>query len=380
MRFFEDIVAQANKKLQAVCGDYLVTERANTGTISILCDGIGSGIYANVAAITCASRISGMVQGGMSIRAAAETVAASMHRARTEDIPFSAFTISNILPDGKFVVYTYEAPKPILMEDYHATVLAPRFYTAGFEVIGETTGALNEGDSLMIFSDGVSQAGLGHGHGMGIGSDGVRNFINNNHKSADNIYKLPSRILELCKKVSAGNYEDDTTLAMLYCREAKELTLTSGPPYKASLDARFAADFINGGGLKVICGSTTTDVISRELGLEVTMLSKGNSFGQPPEYWMDGADLVAEGAITLNQVCNIIDEPPERLTGNSAAERLCLMLRETDVVHLMVGTAENDAHEDLIFKQIGISVRRATLQRLTAKLKSMGKLVTEKYY
>ena len=39
------------------------------------------------------------------------------------------------------------------------------------------------------------------------------------------------------------------------------------------------------------------------------MLSPGNAFGQPPEYWIDGIDLVSEGAITLGQVYNILDEP-----------------------------------------------------------------------
>jgi hypothetical protein len=137
---------------------------------------------------------------------------------------------------------------------------------------------------------------------------------------------------------------------------------------------------MNLSGQKVVCGSTTTDIIARELGLEVTTLSMGNAFGQPPEYWIEGTDLVTEGAITLNQVRNILEEPPERLTGNSAAERLCLMLRGADVIHMMIGNAANSAHTDLIFKQIGVHVRKATIQQISDKLRSMGKLVIEQFY
>jgi len=379
MKFFADITAQENKKSHAVCGDYCVCERTARGTLFVVCDGVGSGVYANIAAITCASRLLELFREGFSIRAASETVAASMHRARTEDFPFSAFSAAVILPDGQFAAYIYEAPNPILLQNGRATVLTPRFYTASYEVIGEVAGRLNFGDSLLLFSDGVSQAGLGHGLGMGIGSEGASEFINRTFQPEDDIAQLPEQILAMCKLVSGENFEDDTTLALLHCREAKELTLLSGPPSKNALDEKYATDFMNSPGKKVICGSTTTDIIARELGLEVVTLTMG-AYGQPPEYWIEGTDLVAEGAITLGQVYNILDEPPERLTDKSVAERLCRMLHEADVIHLMIGNAANAAHEDLIFKQIGVQVRKAAIGQITRKLKELGKLVTETYY
>ncbi len=380
MKFFDDFLCQENKKSHTVCGDYCVCERTSAGMIYVVCDGIGSGIYANISAITCASRIGELFRGGMSIRMTIEKVAASMHRARKEDIPFSAFSAAVILPDGRFTVYSYEAPSPVLLQNNHATVPASRFYTAEFEVIGEVSGKLHMGDSLLLFSDGVSQAGLGHGYGMGIGSEGVADYINRNYSSDDSIAKLPERIMQMCKTLSAGRCEDDTTLALLYCRDAKEMTLLTGPPSKPSLDHSYALDFMRMPGQKVICGSTTTDIIARELELEVITLSIGNSFGQLPEYWIEGTDLVTEGAITLNQVYNILDEPTERLSGNSVTERLCLMLRDADIINMMIGNASNAAHEDLIFKQIGVHVRKSTIGQISDRLKKMGKLVIERYY
>jgi len=380
MIFFDDFLCQKNKKKRTVCGDYCICERTVAGMIYIVCDGIGSGIYANIAAITCANRILELFRGGMSIRTACEIVAASMHRARKEDIPFSAFSAIVIFPDGRFTAYSYEAPSPVLVQSNQATALVPRFYTAGFEVIGEVSGNLHIGDSLLVFSDGVSQAGLGHGYGMGIGSDGVSDYINRNYNPDNGILEIPQRIVEMCKKVSAGNYEDDITLALIHCREAKELTLLTGPPSKKSLDCSYVSDFINMPGQKVICGSTTAEIVARELRLEVKFLSMGNSFGQPPEYWIDGIDIVTEGAVTLNQTYNILDEPTERLSEGSGAENLCLMLHNADVIHMMIGNSVNTAHDDLIFKQIGVYVRKAIVQQIVKKLKSIGKLVGERYY
>jgi len=346
----------------------------------VVCDGVGSGIYANISAITCASRILELFRGGMSIRMTSETVAASMHRARKEDIPFSAFSAAVLLPDGQFTVYSYESPNPVLIQNNNATVLAPRFYTTGFEVIGEISGILHIGDSLLLFSDGVSQAGLGHGYGMGIGSEGVSSYVNRNYKPDDDITELSWRILEMCKTVSAGNYEDDTTLVLIHCRDAKELTLLTGPPSKQSMNHNYAIDFMNMPGQKIICGSTTTDIIAQELGLEAETLSMGKSFGQLPEYRIEGIDLVTEGAITLNQVYNILDEPVQRLSSNSVAERLCLMLHGADVIHLMIGNAANSAHDDLIFKQTGVQIRKYVIRQIAERLKDMGKLVIERYY
>ena len=380
MKFFDDFLCQENKKNHRVCGDYCVCERTAAGMIYVVCDGIGSGVYANISAINCASRILELFRSGISIRQTSEMVAASMHRARKEDIPFAAFSAAVILPDGQFTAYSYESPSPVLFKDRHATTLSPRFYTAEFEVVGEVSGSLDFGDSLLLFSDGVSQAGLGHGYGLGIGSDGVCDYVNRNHRSRDDIARLPRRIMDMCNQVSAGNYEDDTTIALIHCRQARELALLTGPPSKRSLDQSYAADFMAIPGQKVVCGSTTTDIIARELGREVETLSLGNAFGQPPEYSIRGIDLVAEGAITLNQVYNIFDEPAERLAGDSVAERLCLMLREADVIHLLIGNAANAAHDDLIFKQIGVHVRKTAIQQIAEKLKKMGKLLVQRAY
>ncbi len=380
MKFFDDFLCQVNKQNQTVCGDYCVCERTAAGMIYVVCDGLGSGIYANISAINCASRILELFRSGMSIRLTSEMVAASMHRARKEAIPFAAFSAVVILPDGRFTAYTYEAPNPVIIKNKHATVLTPRFYTAGLEVIGEFSDILQLGEALLLFSDGVSQAGLGHGFGLGIGSAGVADYINRNHKPFAELARLPERIVEMCQRVSAGKHEDDTTLAMIHCRQAKELALLSGPPSRQALDHLYATDLMQLPGQKIVCGSTTTDIIARELALPVKTLSVGNSFNQLPEYSLAGIDLVTEGAITLNQVLNILDEPLERLSGDSVAERLCCMLREADVIHLMIGNAANNAHEDLIFKQIGVHVRKATIREIVEKLKNMGKLVLERYY
>jgi hypothetical protein len=336
-------------------------------------------VYANIAAISCASRVQELLHMGVSLRVAAEMVAASMHKARQAEIPFSAFSAAMVLNDGRFSVYTYESPEPICIRNGWAQVLKATFYTAGYEVVGEASGVLEIGDSLLLSSDGVTQAGLGHGHGFGIGAQGVAGFINKQALDAVDIHELPEKILAYCASVSGGRYEDDTTLAALHSREASQLSILTGPPSLPSKDAVYVSDFMAMPGKKVICGSTTTEIVGRELGRAVTLLQAGASFGSPPEYFVEGVDLTTEGAIMLNQVYNILDEPVESFQGG-IVERVCAMLAAADVVHFFMGGGTNTAHASLLFKQIGIMPRKKTLRLIMEKLQSMGKLVTERQY
>ena len=380
MKFFEDKATQAIKAGKIVCGDSYSCERTFDYTEFILCDGIGSGVYANIAAISCTSRLSELFRSGVSLGHACEMVADSMHRARQEDIPFSAFSAARVLHDGQFAVYSYEAPEPILIRDGMASVLKPRFYTAGYEVIGESAGTLGLGDSLVLCSDGVTQAGLGHGFTFGIGSEGVAEYLNHCFSQGISLSDVTGKVLEMTERISGGRHEDDTTFTALTCRTAHEITILSGPPSVKSKDSAFVERFMASPGKHAVCGSTTAEVLARELGREIRLKSAGTSFGNPPEYTMADIDMITEGAVVLNQINNILDENPELFVHNTPAERLCSMLMEADVVTFIIGRSINDAHNELVFKQLGILPRDTTIRLISEKLKDKGKLVVTEYF
>ena len=380
MKFYEDIVSRNAKTSGFVCGDHTICSRSAEGTVFIICDGVGSGIYANIAAISCSNRFVELLRRGVSIRSAAEMVASSMNRARTADVPFSAFTAVSILPDGQFAVYSYEAPEAIIIKNRTPSVLKPEFFTAGYEVVGEAAGILDVGDSIVLCSDGITQAGLGRKHSFGIGINYVSAYINRAMQSGSSLRELPAEISDMCAGLMDGKFEDDTTLAVLHCREADELTVMTGPPSKASMDKEYVRKFISMPGKKAVCGSSTADIVARETRRRVKMIKMGNSFGSPPEYEIDGINLTAEGVIMLNQVYNILGESIENFTEDSAVERLCVMMLEADVIHLMIGNAMNDAHEAMLFKQIGVRVRKTAVKLIAEKLRERGKLVIETYY
>ena len=95
---------------------------------------------------------------------------------------------------------------------------------------------------------------------------------------------------------------------------------------------------------------------------------------EPPRYSIDGIDLVMEGAVTLNQAYNILEE--DLKDGEEGVLKLCKLLRQADIVRLFEGQAQNTAHDDITFKQMGILKRPIIMQLLNDKLVKMGKVTT----
>lgn len=380
MKYIEDIVSQTCKRDMPVCGDVYGCHRSLENTIFVLCDGIGSGVYANIAAITCLNRILELARSGMSAQAICRMVADSMHEARKGEFPFAAFTVATVYPDGQFTVYTYEAPDPILLMNGTATPLKPDFHRAKFEQIGESSGILDEGDSLILFSDGASQAGAGIGFVYGIGTEGLADAVNRMLEMDPDFRKIPKALDNISKQLCRGVCVDDTTVAALHCKQAKELTILTGPPVSKTRDREFVESFIESKRPRVVCGSTTADIVARETGKKVTVKSIGGSFGSPPEYEIEGLDMVSEGAILLNQVYNILGEEIEEFVEDTVVHRLCLMMYEADVITFLIGNAANNAHTSLSFKQVGVKPRHISIKLIAEKLREMGKLVILRDY
>ena len=142
-----------------------------------------------------------------------------------------------------------------------ASVLKPRFYTAGYEVIGESAGTLGLGDSLVLCSDGVYTGRLGDtGFTFGIGSEGVAEYLNHCFSQGISLSDVTGKVLEMTERISGGRHEDDTTFAALTCRTAHEITILSGPPSVKSKDSAFVVRFMASPGTHAVCGSTTAEV------------------------------------------------------------------------------------------------------------------------
>jgi hypothetical protein len=379
-RYIETAIAQSAKKAGRICGDYVVIDRTPEATTVVVADGIGTGIKARVAAVMYASRLMELIRLGFTLREACGKVVETMHEARTNDIPFAAFSICRILNSGHATIFSYEIPAPVLINNYLAAYKpTQRSFAMGLEMIAEVNCVLDKGDGIVLMSDGVSQAGLGHQYRMGWGTEGVCDFVNGCLVRRVDLKDIPGEILGKVKEISGTTYGDDTTCVLLICREAHSLNILTGPPHDKGKDRDTIKRFMDRKGTKVICGSTTAEVVARMLNVSVNVKDLSHAFHKPPSFEIEGIDYATEGAVTLNQVYNILDEKVESLDRTSSVSSLYKLLHSADTINFIVGTAMNPGHENIVFRQMGMFPRQVIVELLAEKLKKMGKLVNLEY-
>ena len=386
MNFLDLILKQTHKDGEQVCGDYFLSERIRGAQIYILCDGIGSGAYANISAIYSANRLLELIRSDVSLQDSCRILAESMHRARTEDVPFAAFSVFRVLPDGNFVGYSYEAPRPLIIQEGRARVMAAQQYQAGEEVFNEYAGLLFRGDQIILYSDGVTQAGMGKGIHFGIGEEKIAEYFTamlsvaedrESHQGWEDIMEdLMAYVQTLC----GGENEDDVTAAALYFREGKSMVIATGPPSVKEKDALMAKRFASFKGTKAICGSSTIDILAGILDLRVEKSTAPPSLLYPPEYEVEGVDFASEGAIMLNQTLNLLPDDPAEFYLGSPVEMLCTYLHEHDCITFLLGTAINRSYPEMMFRQLGMHPRFAVVELLAEQLEKMGKWVSIERY
>ncbi|HPP07130.1 MAG TPA: SpoIIE family protein phosphatase, partial [Syntrophorhabdaceae bacterium] len=379
-KYIEIVAAQAPKKQSQVCGDHIITDRTEEATTVILSDGMGTGVKANIAAVMNASRLMELLRLGFSLREACKKLVDTLHEARTSNIPFAAFSVCRILSSGHATIISYEMPSPILLSKHFATYLPhQRFFPMGLEIISEVNCVLEYGDGIIMVSDGVSQAGMGRQFRLGWGVQNVSYFVDGLLTQGVDIKEIPNKVLQKVKEISVSDYGDDTTCVLMLCRESNILNVLTGPPLKKVDDEKVVKRFMEMKGKKVICGSTTVEMVSRCLKTKAVMEGEPEGYYKPPSYRIEGIDFASEGAITLNQIYNIIEVAPDKLGGSSTVTNLARIFHESDIINFIVGMATNRAHKSFIFRQMGIFPREVIVRLLSERLKKLGKIVNIEY-
>jgi len=368
--------AQSAKRPGTPCGDVVTYDRSPAATTLVLCDGLGSGVKAHLAATMCAARLLEGLRGGASLRRAFGNLVRNMVRVRGSDLPYACFSVVRVLHDGQATVLTYEMPQPLFVTASHATPLPQRVQTVEHALIGESQLQLAPGDGLLVVSDGVTQAGLGLSQKLGWRVAGVQQYLTELLSERRPLRELSPAVHDRARALWEAEGGDDVTAAMALCRWGKTLNILTGPPSNRAHDREIAHRFVLLEGWKVIAGSTTAEIVADYLNFPLKTQQDVPSHMAPPRYYLEGVDLVTEGAVTLNQVYNVLEEDPDDLEDETGVAELQRLLREADRINFVVGVARNPAHGNIVFRQRGLLTRTHIIPLLTEKLERMGKLVT----
>ena len=322
----------------------------------------------------CASRVLELLKLGFSLRKAFAAVVRTMQQNRDPSRPFAAFTLARILNDGSACILTYEAPPPLLVSPHHAAPLPLRSVEVESAIVAEADCWLEPGDGLLLMSDGITQAGLGCGLREGWQTAGVARYVSHCLTSGNHPREIPEMVHKEARRLSPRG-GDDCTVLLALCRRGQVVNLLTGPPQDPSRDRQVVRRFLAAKGLKVVCGGKTAEIVANVLDRPLGVEQDPQCLTVPPRYQIEGIDLVTEGAVTLNQVYNVLDEPLELLTEDSGVTELCTFLQLADRLNLFLGGAQNRAHGHITFRQQGILARDRIVPLIVDKLRAAGKLV-----
>lgn len=368
-------IAQKAKKSDGICGDAVCSFRTPEATVIMIVDGIGSGIKANIYANMAAARLEKLLESGFSLRRAFSSLVKTMHESRGSDMPYAVFTMARILNNGEATILTYEMPEAIFVGRHSASVLPRRNFTLEHEVIGESNLFLEPGEGLLMFTDGITLAGIGGKTRLGWNTSEISRFVNDCMVAGERKKKLYQKVQQQALDLWGHPCGDDCTVVGAFCRQGKVVNIFTGPPASSGEDQKVVESFLSQPGLKIVSGATTAQIVARHLKRELAVNISDTSMIAPPGYSLEGIDLVTEGAVTLNQLYNILDADPIYFEPDSSVTRLYDAIIDADRINFVVGVTKNIGHQDIAFRQQGIIPRLKIVELLAEKLSSDGRLI-----
>lgn len=371
---------QLKRHGQIVCGDVFHTRqiRAEGRTILVLSDGIGHGVKANVLATLTAS----MALNYTSFHTKPEVAANIFMRALPKSLDgkesYATFTIIEIEEDALVRIINYDNPRSVIFR--RGQIFDPKEFQIPIRGdenaskilrIREFTPMLE--DRIIFMTDGVNQSGLGSTRfPTGWGLDYIARFAENQIAREYEISatKLARKILNQASMNDAFEIRDDATCGVVYFRQPREFMLITGPPFYKIKDADFVKRIQEFPGKKIICGGTTAEIIARELNLEIDIQHRFSEKTLPPAAKMNGFEMVTEGILTLGRVEEILETyTTDMRLGESPPEEVVKLLTQHDIIHIIVGTRINWAHQDPD-QPVELEIRKSVVKRIVRLLET----------
>ncbi|MDR3626833.1 MAG: SpoIIE family protein phosphatase [Ignavibacteriaceae bacterium] len=352
--FVEVDYSQEKKYGEEICGDSFAFKQiqAEGRRIVVLSDGLGSGIKANILSCMTAEMAVRFIASEMDLIESVKVIMDVLPVCEVRKISYSTLTIVDTLLSGQTRIIEMDNPPHIhLRGDKIVNNEECKEFTApGWQdrTIRVSTTTVEPEDRIIIFSDGITQAGLGSPKfHLGWRLNGCREYAISKIKKEPQISarKLASDMVnEAVIHEEDFVPHDDMTCVVIYFRSPRRTMVISGPPFHPEQDREYANRLAEFKGKKIICGGTTANIIARELRREIhTSLKRYGDI--PPASTMNGIDLVTEGILTLSKTYQILKDR-DSVRDPSAASALAEYLRESDIIEFFVGTRINEAHQD----------------------------------
>ena len=370
---------------EELCGDRVELVKQEDGVLLVLSDGLGSGVKANILAGLTSKIITSMVTAGAELKDVVDTIASTLPVCKVREVAYSTFTMMQVDHEGNAYLVEFDNPTVILLRNGKRVFIPWVEQNISGKQIREAHLKLKLGDVAVTFSDGIIHAGVGRLLNLGWQHENVVQFLEKTWQADDTAYDVQHRLLNECNSLYQGHPGDDTTVAALRICVPNPCCVMVGPPVHPGDDEEIVGELLACPGIKVVCGGTTSQIVSKRLGKELKILLQYISPEVPPIATMEGIDLVTEGVVTLGKTLEILEQyeetkDPELLIAKKDGAHLLAetLVEKCTSVKFIVGRALNPAHQNPDMP-ISLSIKLRLVKDISECLKRLGKPTTLKY-
>ncbi len=390
MDLFADFAYESLHKYgEELCGDKVEFERTDKFSIAVLADGLGSGVKANILSTLTSKIIATMLSSGATLNEAVDTIASTLPVCSQRGVAYSTFTIIHVENDGRAYLAEFDNPELVYLKDGVVTPFDRKEETISGKQIFTSELQLEEGDMLIAFSDGVVHAGVGSLLDLGWQYDNIVNYIRENITGKMSPIEVSRKILLAVNTLYMQKCGDDSTVCTIKMKQNTPVTIMVGPPVDPASDEIVVKKLMENPGKKVVCGGTTSQIVSKYTGKPLEVSLDYENPAVPPTAKMEGIDLVTEGVLTLGKALEIIKSHQEATEDkwdtfsfnkkDGATLLAKMILEESTQVNFLVGRALNPAHQNPEMP-ISLGLKLNLIKELAALVSGMGKKVKLEYF
>ncbi len=378
-----------NKHREELCGDKVEVVKTKDSDIVILADGMGSGVKANILATLTSKILGTMLLNGATIESCVETIAKTLPVCKVRKVAYATFSILQIFHNGEAYLVEFDNPGCVFVRDGKIIHYPYEERTIEGKTIHEYRFQVRLNDCFVLMSDGVIYAGAGELLNFGWTWKDMAEYTLKCTKRTMSASRLAAMLSDACNDLYEERPGDDTTIAVAKVIARKAVNIFTGPPKNKEDDERIIHEFMAQEGKKVIAGGTSANIAARILKKDIVTSVNYVDMSVPPTAFIEGIDLVTEGALTLGKSISLLQQYEsgdfdveffEELDKDNGASKLTkLIIEDCTELHLFVGTATNEAYQDkaLSFELV---MRKNLVKQIEEVVGKLGKKVSVRYY
>lgn len=373
---------------EQLCGDHIeIIEMPDDSTVLVLADGLGSGVKASILSTLTSKIIATMTSQGIALEECVKTIAATLPICKVREVAYSTFTIIRLIHNEEAEIICYDNPDVIMYRNGQQYEIPLQDMNIEGKLIHKGHVMLQENDTFVAMSDGCIHAGVGMSLNFGWERKEIAEFMETLTDVGFTAKTLATVLTDQCLKLYGGNPGDDTTALVVRIRARQQINLMIGPPSDRNDCEKMVSLFLSKGGKHIVCGGTTSTIVSQYLNHPI--IPNINYFDPeiPPTATIEGVDLVTEGVITINRVN---EYAKDYLTDNEsykqwnykqdgAALISRMLFEEATDINFYVGRAINPAHQNPNLP-INFNIKMQLVSELSESLKKMGKKIKVNYF